>query len=92
MGAGKLQYGVVVGAGGDKALDRGVEFEQQATLDCANQTSRNDEYQFAAGSPTATTFVVQAAPQGAQSTRDTQCGTVPWIRPVPAWTLARRRR
>ena len=31
---------------------------------------------FAAGEPTDTTFVLQATPQGAQATNDTQCGTI----------------
>jgi len=31
---------------------------------------------FAAGEPTATTFVLQATPQGAQASNDTQCGTL----------------
>lgn len=46
-------------------------------LDCATtqQTGNNYDYQFQ-GTPTATTFTVEAQPKGTQASRDTKCGTL----------------
>src|SRR5699024_7418676 len=46
-------------------------------LGCASaqQTGSNYSYQFD-GDPTATTYTVEAIPQGAQAARDTACGTL----------------
>ncbi|WP_441602672.1 MULTISPECIES: type IV pilin protein [unclassified Dyella] len=48
------------------------------TLDCAapSQTGNNYTYTLVAANLTSTTFLVQAAPKGAQQTRDTMCGTL----------------
>ncbi|ROH89462.1 type IV pilin protein [Stagnimonas aquatica] len=47
-------------------------------FDCAsNQNTGNDyTYSFPSGSPTRSTYVVQAVPKGNQATRDTACGTL----------------
>ncbi|SFF66072.1 type IV pilus assembly protein PilE [Fontimonas thermophila] len=47
-------------------------------LDCASAQNAGADYTFgfAAGSPTATTYTLQAAPRGRQATRDAQCGTL----------------
>ncbi|WP_156413957.1 MULTISPECIES: type IV pilin protein [unclassified Guyparkeria] len=46
-------------------------------LDCASNdnTGQDYNYAFAAGEPTQSTFIVTAAPQGAQASRD-DCGTL----------------
>ncbi|WP_267222902.1 type IV pilin protein [Dyella silvae] len=48
-----------------------------STFDCASasQTGSYYTYQFATGQPTATTYTIQAVPQGGQ-TKDTKCSTV----------------
>lgn len=50
----------------------------QAGLDCASpqQTGANYSYTFPASALSVSTYTVQADPQGAQKTRDTQCGTL----------------
>ncbi|MGA0587744.1 type IV pilin protein [Dyella sp. KRB-257] len=47
-------------------------------FDCegAAQTGNDYTYQFKAGQPTRSTFVIEAVPQGAQATRDASCGTL----------------
>ena len=47
------------------------------TMDCAmtSQTGADYTYQFVAA-PTATAYAIEAIPQGAQASRDTQCGTL----------------
>lgn len=47
-------------------------------MDCAttSRTGNNYTYGFAAGEPTATTYKITATPQGAQASRDTNCGTL----------------
>lgn len=44
-------------------------------LDCANQTSDEYQYSLVAGT-TASAYTLQAVPQNAQATRDTECGTL----------------
>lgn len=45
-------------------------------LDCATTQNSGKEYVFSLGAASGTTYSIQAAPQGAQSTRDAQCGTL----------------
>lgn len=44
-------------------------------LDCQKQTSENYAYSFQ-GAPTTSAFTLQAVPQGAQQSRDTDCATL----------------
>jgi type IV pilus assembly protein PilE len=46
------------------------------TLDCAATSQTGNNYQYAVPAASATGYTVQAAPIGAQATRDTQCGTL----------------
>jgi type IV pilus assembly protein PilE len=46
------------------------------SLDCATETSYNYSYNFAAGSPAQSTYVVQAVPLNRQLAKDTLCGTL----------------
>lgn len=50
----------------------------KVTLDCAatSQTGNDYAYQSAAKQPTASTYLIEAIPQGVQASRDTQCGTL----------------
>lgn len=50
----------------------------QAGLDCASnqRTGTNYTYRFGTNSPTASAYVIEAVPKGAQLTRDTKCGTL----------------
>ena len=47
-------------------------------LDCASadNTGKSYSYTFAAGSPTATTYTLQAVPNAQQAARDARCGTL----------------
>jgi type IV pilus assembly protein PilE len=49
-----------------------------AGLDCATtqRTGANYTYDFPAGAASATTYIVEAVPFGAQRTRDSKCGTL----------------
>ncbi|NKF23170.1 type IV pilin protein [Solimonas marina] len=47
------------------------------TLDCASADNTGGDYQYGfSGTPTASTYVLQAAPAGAQQSRDSACGTL----------------
>lgn len=45
-------------------------------LDCATTKNAGKEYAFSLSAAAGTTYSIQAAPQGAQATRDVQCGTL----------------
>lgn len=51
---------------------------QALNLDCASssQTGRDYTYSFTTGQPTRSTYQIQAAPSGAQVSRDATCGTL----------------
>lgn len=51
---------------------------QALGLDCASNvnTGSTYSYSFGSGSPTASTYALVAAPQGAQATRDAKCGSL----------------
>jgi type IV pilus assembly protein PilE len=46
------------------------------TLACSSDLAGQYAFSFVSGQPTATTFTLQAVPQGNQATRDTRCGTL----------------
>ena len=58
--------------------DAGGTANALPALDCASaqNTGENYVYSFPAGTPTQSTFSIQAVPQGAQAGRDAQCGTL----------------
>lgn len=58
--------------------DAGGTANALPALDCASaqNTGENYVYSFPAGTPTQSTFSIQAVPQGAQASRDTLCGTL----------------
>ena len=46
------------------------------TLDCAGPQNSGADYTFTVAAPTQSTYTITAAPQGAQASRDTTCGTL----------------
>lgn len=48
-----------------------------AIMDCATASQTGNDYDYGfSGTPTDTTYTLQAVPQGAQASRDTECGTL----------------
>ena len=47
------------------------------TMDCATAQNTGNDYSYSfSGTPTRTTYTVQAVPRGAQATHDAACGTL----------------
>lgn len=57
--------------------DGGGNANSLPALDCASAQNTGEAYEYSfPAAPTATTYTIQAVPQGAQASRDAQCGTL----------------